>query len=79
MWAAFNIDRFGRRPLMLYAQAWMVLCFVVWTILAARFAETGHSGYGNGTIAMIFLFFWGANTAWQVSCPEHEVNITMSD
>ena len=67
LWAAFNIDRFGRRPLMLCAQAWMVLCFVIWTILSARFAQTGKSGYGNGTIAMIFLFFAGANTAWQAS------------
>ncbi|KAF2095312.1 general substrate transporter [Rhizodiscina lignyota] len=55
MWAAFNIDRFGRRPMVLTSTGSMVVCFVIWTILSAKYKETGDAGDAKGVIVAIFL------------------------
>jgi sugar porter (SP) family MFS transporter len=60
----FFIDKFGRRPLFLFATGGMCLSFVVWTICAAEFTMHGSSTAANAEIAFIFIFYVFYNCAW---------------
>jgi hypothetical protein len=64
MWAALNVDRFGRRPMVLASTGSMIICFVLWTILSARYNITGDAGDAKGVIVMIFLFYTAFNCGW---------------
>jgi MFS family permease len=53
--AAF-VDRFGRRPLMLFS---MIGCTFIWigmTIATSQFAANGESAAAKATVAMVFIF-----------------------
>ncbi|KAL1980821.1 hypothetical protein VTN96DRAFT_3516 [Rasamsonia emersonii] len=65
MWASFNIDRFGRRPMVLGSTGSMIVFFAIWTALSARYNITGNAGDAKGVIVMIFLFYTAFNCGWQ--------------
>lgn len=60
----FFIDKFGRRPLFLFATAGMLGAFCAWTICAAQFVKTGVVAAGNAEIFFIFLYYFFYNSAW---------------
>lgn len=64
IWAAFNIDRFGRRKMVLGSTGSMIVCFVLWTVLSARYDITKDSSDAKGVIVMIFLFYTAFNCGW---------------
>lgn len=62
--SAMFIDKVGRRPLFLSATAGMLVMFIGWTIIGARFDETGDvrtTGYPQ------IAFIWGFNIAYSVA------------
>jgi hypothetical protein len=60
----FFIDKFGRRPLFLFATGGMLMAFVAWTICAAQFVKTAVVGAGKAEIFFIFLYYVFYNSAW---------------
>ena len=62
--ACFFIDKFGRRPLFLFATGGMLLSYVIWTICAAEFTKTHIAGVGIAEIAFIFIYYFFYNSAW---------------
>ncbi|KAI6779244.1 uncharacterized protein J7T54_007771 [Emericellopsis cladophorae] len=64
---AFGIDKFGRRPLFLTATVGMLLMFLAWTVVAARFEATGKTEIkrlGYPQIALIWMFDVCYSIAW---------------
>ncbi|OJJ45051.1 hypothetical protein ASPZODRAFT_160538 [Penicilliopsis zonata CBS 506.65] len=53
----FFIDKWGRRPIYIVSTVGMLVAFVVWTILSARYAIHGDSSLGSGVLAMIFIYY----------------------
>lgn len=64
LWAAFNIDRLGRRPMALGSTGAMIVIFTLWTVFSALFEQTQNPGMARGVIAMIFLFYTAFNCGW---------------
>jgi len=60
----FVIDKFGRRPLFLFATGGMMVSFCVWTICAAEFVKTAVKSAGYAEIAFIFIYYVFYNSAW---------------
>jgi MFS family permease len=60
----FVIDKFGRRPLFLFATGGMLMSFCVWTICAAEFVRTAIPSAGYAEVAFIFLYYVFYNSAW---------------
>lgn len=60
----FVIDKFGRRPLFLFATAGMLGSFIIWTICAAEFVKTLVPSAGYAEIAFIFIYYFFYNSAW---------------
>ena len=60
----FVIDKFGRRPLFLFATGGMLGSFVIWTICAAEFTKTQIVSAGRAEIAFIFIYYVFYNCAW---------------
>ncbi|KAG4418078.1 hypothetical protein IFR04_008815 [Cadophora malorum] len=60
----FMIDKFGRRPLFLLATGGMLGSFCVWTICAARYAQTQIDAAAHAEIAFIFIYYVFYNCAW---------------
>jgi len=60
----FVIDKFGRRPLFLFATGGMLSAFCAWTICAAEFVKTAVPGAGKAEIFFIFLYYVFYNSAW---------------
>ncbi|PGH08300.1 hypothetical protein AJ80_07896 [Polytolypa hystricis UAMH7299] len=60
---ALLVDRLGRRPLWLCGVRGMLVSFILWTALSAKFTETGKTGFANGVLAFIFIYkFWYETT-----------------
>lgn len=60
----FFIDKFGRRPLFLFATGGMFASFCAWTVCAAQFVKTEIVAAGRAEIFFIFLFYVFYNSAW---------------
>ncbi|RFU33770.1 hypothetical protein B7463_g2584, partial [Scytalidium lignicola] len=60
----FVIDKFGRRPLFLFATAGMLGSFIIWTICAAEFVKTNVPAAGFAEISFIFIYYVFYNSAW---------------
>lgn len=60
----FVIDKFGRRPLFLFATGGMLGSFIIWTICAAQFVKTGVQAAGHAEVAFIFIYYIFYNSAW---------------
>ncbi len=52
---SFFIDKWGRRPIILISTVGMLISFVVWTILSARYSISPDAGLGKGVLGMIFI------------------------
>ncbi|KAL1960284.1 hypothetical protein VTO42DRAFT_8244 [Malbranchea cinnamomea] len=57
--AAFQVDRFGRRPLFLTAISGMVGSFVCWTITGAVYENSGETNQGSGYAQLVFIWLFG--------------------
>ncbi|SPO01047.1 related to hexose transporter protein [Cephalotrichum gorgonifer] len=64
LFAAFLVDRVGRRILFLIAGVGMLITFSVWTACSAVYAKTESASAGIAVVAMIFLFYGAAGAAW---------------
>jgi hypothetical protein len=64
IWASFNLDRIGRRPMALGSTGCMIVIFTLWTVFSARFDITQDSGMATGVIVMIFFFYTAFNCGW---------------
>lgn len=60
----FVIDKFGRRPLFIFATGGMLAAFCFWTICAAQFVQTKVTAAANAEIAFIFIYYVFYNSAW---------------
>lgn len=60
----FVIDKFGRRPLFLFATGGMLAAFCAWTVCAAEFVKTKVAGAGDAEVFFIFLYYAFYNSAW---------------
>lgn len=58
---AVFINRLNKRSLFLTGTAGMIVAFIVWTAMAARYEMEGKDSYGISVVAMIFVynFFYG--------------------
>ncbi len=52
---SFFVDRWGRRPIILVSTVGMLVAYVFWTVLSARYAMAADASLGNGVLAMIFI------------------------
>ncbi|EMG45197.1 hypothetical protein G210_5226, partial [Candida maltosa Xu316] len=57
------VPRFKRRTMFLSSAIWMLVCYVIWTILSARFAIEGYENrsLANAVLSFIFLYYLGYN------------------
>jgi MFS family permease len=54
LFAGFNVERFGRRPLFLTSIIGMMLSYCFVTGLSAGFAQTGARGLGIAVLPFLF-------------------------
>ncbi|KAJ5344034.1 uncharacterized protein N7506_003858 [Penicillium brevicompactum] len=54
---SFFVDKWGRRPIMLVSSAGMMVAFVIWTALSAKYDANASSGLGSGVLGMIFIYY----------------------
>jgi MFS family permease len=63
LFAAFFVDKAGRRPILMASTIGMLTCFILWTILSARYAieENPSPGLGRGVVALIYMYNFSYN------------------
>ncbi|KAH3678925.1 hypothetical protein WICMUC_001351 [Wickerhamomyces mucosus] len=68
LFSAYLTDKIRRRPMFLISISAMLISYTIWTILSAVDIKTGyqHQSLSNGVLAMIFLFNFGYNFAFNV-------------
>lgn len=54
--AATQVDRLGRRWLLLVSSGGMLVCYIIITGLSGSFASTGESAVGLAVIPMLFIY-----------------------
>ena len=57
VFAAFNVDRFGRRKLFLVSSVGMLVSYICITGLSGDFANTRSPSVGVAVIPFLFIFF----------------------
>ncbi|KAL3486651.1 general substrate transporter [Aspergillus germanicus] len=57
LFAAFNVDRFGRRPLFLVSCFGMLTSYIVISGLAGSFANTNNTPTGIAVIPFLFIYY----------------------
>ncbi|KAL4875294.1 general substrate transporter [Aspergillus karnatakaensis] len=62
--AALFIPHIRRRMVFLWSTTGMLITFIIWTILSARYIETSDKGMGIGVVAMIFIYNIIYCTCW---------------
>ncbi|KAL4795951.1 general substrate transporter [Aspergillus venezuelensis] len=55
--SAFNVDRFGRRPLFLVSSIGMLASYIVISGLSGSFAQSGTSSIGTAVIPFLFIYY----------------------
>ncbi|KAH8883237.1 putative hexose transporter [Thozetella sp. PMI_491] len=53
---SFFVDAWGRRRIQIISTVGMLVSFVIWTILSARYSINPEDGIGKGVMVMIFLY-----------------------
>ncbi|GAA5944754.1 uncharacterized protein JCM15063_002393 [Sporobolomyces koalae] len=64
LFGALTCEKFGRRPLWIYATAMMLVSYSILIALSATYEKTASAGMGYGVIVMIFLCFGAYDVAW---------------
>lgn len=64
MFAAFMVDRIGRRPLFLTSNISMVVTFALWIVFTALNITRNSSNFGIGAIIMLFFHTLVYNLVW---------------
>ncbi|KAK4228624.1 lactose permease [Podospora fimiseda] len=59
MYAALNVDRFGRRPLFLTAMVGMVCSFAIWTVTGAVYEYSNETNVSAGYAQLVFIWIFG--------------------
>ncbi|KAF9893074.1 hypothetical protein FE257_012485 [Aspergillus nanangensis] len=72
---AMMIDRFGRRALFLTSTAGMLVSYVVWTALSARFSLTKDEALGRAVVGFIFVYYFFYDIAWTPLLQAYPVEI----
>ncbi|KAL4968904.1 general substrate transporter [Aspergillus stella-maris] len=55
--SAFNVDRFGRRPLFLVSSVGMLASYIIISGLSGSFAQSGTSSIGTAVIPFLFIYY----------------------
>lgn len=55
--AAFNVDRFGRRPLFLVSSVGMLCSYIIISALSGSFAQTNIASTGTAVIPFLFIYY----------------------
>lgn len=61
---AFQVDRFGRRPLFLVSSIGMLVSFIIWTICSSINSRTHSGSSGVGVLVFIFIYYTFYNFAF---------------
>lgn len=61
--ACFTVDRFGRRPFMIWGALWQAMCFVIISVLLGL-SPPADKAFGTGVIIVIFLYYGGNSLCW---------------
>ncbi|CCC05069.1 unnamed protein product [Sordaria macrospora k-hell] len=59
IFAALNVDRFGRRPLFLISTCGMVVSFACWTATGAVYEYSGETNMTSGYTQLVFIWIFG--------------------
>ncbi|KAH9875145.1 hypothetical protein J1614_004635, partial [Plenodomus biglobosus] len=62
--AAFNVERFGRRPLFLVSLVGMLISYCFLMGFSAGFSTTGSRGFGLAVVPILFIYYGFYDIAW---------------
>lgn len=72
---AMMVDRFGRRTLFLVSTAGMLVSYIIWTALSARFSITRNEEIGKAVVGFIFIYYFFYDIAWTPLLQAYPVEI----
>ena len=72
---ALMVDRLGRRTLFLTSVAGMLVSYIIWTALTARFVATLDEAMGRTVVAFIFIYYFFYDIAWSPLLVAYPVEI----